>query len=385
MTDTPAPSEQQSDLAGLRERFPGFYKDDLQDFVTNGLVTFDTNALFDVYRFNQRARTEFLAALRLLEDRLWISNRVGQELLENRSTVIKDAARATNELDTDLSKHFDEAVGIVRKFGKRRGFSESQVNRLVERLRSSQASIVQQADRWIQFDLKGDEPPHRDPILQNLEEVIGSKVGPLLSDTKAAEQEALSRFDREMPPGYQDWRKEKQRAVGDCLIWFQLMEEAARRKVPILMVTNERKADWVVKNKDDEIIAPRPELVLEMKETTGLSFQLINIQDFLIYAKKHLGATVSDTTVQQAKSPNRNFSNDELKLRRMIKAEGGIATVRASSTDNGEVFLEVKSFDGNLLIVRPGQLELETLNFLKAIQDIDPAKLKDSRRRRIDQ
>ncbi|WP_433469991.1 PIN-like domain-containing protein [Spirillospora sp. CA-128828] len=37
----------------------------------------DTNALFDVYRFNKEACEEYLATLRLLGNRLWIPNRVG--------------------------------------------------------------------------------------------------------------------------------------------------------------------------------------------------------------------------------------------------------------------------------------------------------------------
>lgn len=365
MTNTPTRHEDPTDLASLRDRFPGYYQDDLQDFVTRGLVTFDTNALFDVYRFNQRARTEFLAALRLLGERLWISNRVGQELLENRSNVIKDAARATKELDANLSKHLDEAVGVIRKFGKRRGFADGQVTKLVNQLRRTQEAIVGNADQWIQFNLKGDEPPHRDPVLRHLEEVIGAKIGPLLPDTKAAESEALERFEREVPPGYLDWRKDKEKKVGDCLIWFQLIAEASKRNIPILMVTNERKADWVVKNKDDEIIAPRPELVLEMKERTGLPFQLISIQDFLVYAKQHLGATVSDSTVEQA-TLNSRIVNEDRRLRSLVKREGPIVSYETMGKGRSR-HVRVTFESGSTAIMSPDALPA------RAIVDSDRA------------
>jgi hypothetical protein len=52
-----------------------------------GLVAFDTNALFDLYRFNSQARNEYLDSMRLLGDRLWIPNRVAEELLNGPISV----------------------------------------------------------------------------------------------------------------------------------------------------------------------------------------------------------------------------------------------------------------------------------------------------------
>ena len=39
-------------------------------------------------------------------------------------------------------------------------------------------------------------------------------------------------------------KKEGSQALGDYVLWRQLLDEAAKRKLPVLLVTNDQKEDW---------------------------------------------------------------------------------------------------------------------------------------------
>ena len=308
MDESAASDEQQPDLGDLRSRFPGFFPPDdsqLREFMIDGMVAFDANALLDVYRFNDRARREYLAALRKLAERLWIPYRVGQELLENRLRVIEECSTATNKLAEELDSAFGGVTQVIRRFGDRRGLSTQQIARLEMLVKETQDQVIEQANSSYTFDLRLETSIKGDPILSDLETVLAGKVGPPLDEPQKAKAEALRRLDAGIPPGYKDWKKDRERAIGDCIIWFQLIREAALRRRPVVLVCNERKPDWVREDLGRKVGA-QPELVAEMMDKSAMPFHLMSVQSFLVHARKYLGVTVSESTVQQAKYASEN-------------------------------------------------------------------------------
>lgn len=311
-------------LGGLRNRFPGYFppnEEQIKHFITHGLVAFDTNALLDVYRLNSRARRQYLSALRSLADRLWIPNRVGQEFLEHRLAVIKECSTANDKLKEDLNKEFEGIARTLREFGKRRGFTSRQMSTLEMMISNANDDIVRQAREYYKFDLMVDSSIRGDAILGSLERVLADKVGAELESPKTHEAEGLRRIQDTIPPGYLDYKKNPERAIGDYLIWRQLLNEATKRKLPVTLVTNDHKPDWVRENLGKKI-GPRPELVAEMKSESGMPFHLINVRTFLLYSRKYLRVKVSDSTVQQAGSTSK--SPGELRFWELVKQEGPI-------------------------------------------------------------
>lgn len=303
MENSPAPDASQvPPSSGLRDRFPGYFLPDdgeLREFIERGLISFDTNALFDVYRFNESARLEFVNALRVLGERLWIPNRVGEELLGRRLTVIQECASATDSLTSNLKISFDGIKKQVREFGNRRGLSRDQVSEVEEIAQTAFTGMGNLLADFFKFDLTVDGAIREDPILRLLEDVLQDRIGPPFEDVKAATEEANRRIKEKIPPGYEDFKKDPEKAVGDYFLWRQLILQAKSRALPVVLVTNEQKNDWVREDLGKKL-GPRPELVAEMLRETGLPFHLISVQSFLIHAKKFLGATVSESTVAQA-------------------------------------------------------------------------------------
>jgi predicted nucleic acid-binding protein len=295
-------SNEDYERASLRDHFPGYFPpddDQVKALITHGMVAFDTNALLDIYRLQPHARAEYFAALGKLGDRLWIPHRVAQELLERRLSVIRECSSAIDVLAAELEKAFEGVAPIIRMFGNRRGLSDGQVAKLEQLATNTRNEIITQAEAYYSFELAVDSSLKGDDILNELIVLLDGKIGPPLADMKAAEAEAERRIEFSIPPGYRDAKKNPERAIGDYLIWRQLLNEATRRKLPVILVTNEQKSDWVWKELG-RTLGARPELVAEMLMECSMPFHLVSVQSFLVRAQRHLGARVSESTVAQA-------------------------------------------------------------------------------------
>lgn len=78
------------------------------------------------------------------------------------------------------------------------------------------------------------------------------------------------------------------------------MQEAARRRGPVVLVTDDRKEDWV-RREHGLTLGPRPELCEEMSAAGGTPFLLMSTATFLRHAKEYLSVDVSPETVDQAR------------------------------------------------------------------------------------
>ncbi|MFC4048345.1 PIN-like domain-containing protein [Actinomadura syzygii] len=292
------------DAPSLRELFPWHSRptsEQLKGFLTEGMVVFDTNALFDAYRLNPTGRAEFLHTLVLLGDRLWIPHRVADEFLKRRPTVIRECADAVTKLKKDLTSPFAKARGEIEEFGGRRGLGKERATELTDILAKAQQEIIDKAAESYQFELKPADCRDGDPILSEMETLLRGRVGPPLPDMQKVREEAAYRFERRIPPGYADAAgKDPEDAIGDYVLWVQLLEETVRRKAPVLFVTNEKKDDWVVKQQDGASSLPRPELAAEVWEHALQPFHLVNVRSFLTLANTHINAGVSEETIEQA-------------------------------------------------------------------------------------
>jgi hypothetical protein len=302
-----------SEPSTLRKFFPGYFLPDseaLASYMQSGLVALDTNALLDLYRFTPDARSEFINALELLGDRLWVPHRVAEEFLRGRLGVIKEYATATDLFIDELRETLNQATDKLQSFGSRRGLPATRLNELKESLEQRYETVIRDVSTLCRSSLSVDDAIRGDSILSRLETVLHGKVGSPLSDEESARKEAKRRMDRYIPPGYEDAKKDSEKAAGDYLMWAQLLEEARCRQLPVILVSNEQKKDWV-RQEGGRKLGPRPELVEEMVHSASVSFYMINVQSFLRHVRTFLGADVSETTVEQAAQLDNEDADEE--------------------------------------------------------------------------
>ncbi|MFD4356791.1 PIN-like domain-containing protein [Nocardia sp. NPDC058518] len=368
---SPSP-ETTKPATSLRTVFPGYYPptaEQLRQFVVEGLVVLDTNSLLDVYRFTERARTEYLAALTALGERLWIPHRVGTEFFDNRVKVMRARHREREQFGTALHTAIRTPIELVTDYTKDHGLSAEVAEALTAILDNAVHTLLDELDSTDDTgSANPDIDPSADPILAEVEAVIGNRIGLGFDPQTRAGLERISqtRFNARIPPGWAD-QKKGERAIGDYLIWEETIRQAKTRKRPVLMITNENKPDWTRHN--GEALGPRPELVKEMFDQAAQGFHLVDVHTFLALANEHLAAKVSETTVTEAT--------------RLVSAEDSIvfgdeaaptATFRVAARPGSLVDtankLQLMEQSGLLAAVEQAQRNLQTPAFLDTMKEI---------------
>lgn len=301
---TNKPSQAVAETSTFRAEFAGYYPpadDDLRRFVTEGLVVLDTNAVLDLYRFTDCTRVEYFAALELLGERLWIPNRVGEEFHDRRTSVIKARQGIREVIGNQVAKPVEDLMSAAAHHAQRHGLDpELAATAVRDGVLAALEPVISEIEGTVGgVTIDPEAHPDSDPILTQLGELLDGKTGAAFNekDAAAAQKEHNTRLNGHIPPGYRDGGK-GERAIGDFLVWKQTIIEAAMRKLPVLLVTNEDKPDWVFR--DGRYTMPRVELVREMKQKAGCDFHLVDVKTYLTLAKEYLAAQVSDAAVDEA-------------------------------------------------------------------------------------
>jgi hypothetical protein len=246
---------------------------------------------------NTDAREDVLRLLRQLNDRLWIPYQAALEFHRNRFNVIHDQEQILKKLReaiSDSALKLRETVNNVR--------DHPIINR------ESLASVIETSFKHINsyLDTICEEPilsirtaMDADPVLDAVTELFAGKVGIAYTRDQMSkvETEGRQRLKDERPPGYADAKKDGNRALGDYILWRQILDEAIKRKLPALLVTNDQKDDWYLRL-HGITIGPQPELVAEMLGEAGVPFHTQTLARFISNASSSM-RPVKQTTVAE--------------------------------------------------------------------------------------
>ncbi|WUW24323.1 PIN domain-containing protein [Streptomyces sp. NBC_01463] len=286
---------------------------DYENGVKSYLVVIDTNVLLELYRFTSDARDELLQVLGRLEDRLWIPHQVASEYYANRVDVVKDHVAQYASVRKTLDEFQNKTLQELSTFANRCSMPKAEKEKLTAPIESAfEKAIARIREHENAFDLSREKVASNDPVLADLARLLDGKTGTPFpaEDAKSLIEQYKTRAESEIPPGYKDAGKQEN-AHGDFFVWEQIIREVKERKIPVLLVTNDAKEDWVRKEAG-LIIGARPELVAEMRQRAGVDFLITQLAGFLNIAKKQLGASVSDSTVAQAENVQPVHSNADL-------------------------------------------------------------------------
>lgn len=318
-------------MSGLREQFQRFYAPDAEAIdvaLRTGVVTPDTNVLLSLYRLQPRARDELFRVLEQLGDRLWIPHQVALEFHQNRLKVIAEQESFFGKARKDLDDNIAEYIKRFRTFSNRIALPEPEVRKLIRRITSAHEAVGDQILHAEQGNQAHLDSRDSDELLSRLEVLFKDRIGGPMADNalKEARKEAKARIEAKVPPGYMD--RGKSDPAGDYIIWRQFIQEATKRHIPTIFITDDRKEDWF-RREHGLTLGPRIELCEEMENEASVPFLLMTTETFLIQAKEHLSATVSPTTVEQAKELPE--AREKEKLRAQLRSvEERIIQVRSA-------------------------------------------------------
>ncbi|MEU8220108.1 PIN-like domain-containing protein [Micromonospora taraxaci] len=275
--------------------------EDQHEAISAGMVTVDASVLLTLYLYGAQARADFISALTMLGNRLWLSHQAALEFHHNRLLIMQDQGRSYSEMLATLQAYRAETQKLdlrVREFSNRTGMMSADRDRLLGFLTPSVAAALRMVE-----ELKSDQeelgPTDPDPVLRQLESVFDGKVGGPLEEAAYENSvlEAERRIQHRVPPGYKDAGKGN--SAGDYLQWEQTLIEVAKRKPKYLLcVTRDQKDDWLLRVRG-KTFGPRPELALEAQQRAGCRLVIINPGHFLVLASTYLNTTISEATLEE--------------------------------------------------------------------------------------
>ncbi|WP_157668872.1 PIN-like domain-containing protein [Bordetella genomosp. 6] len=239
------------------------------------LFAVDANVILHLYRYSPNTRQALERSLESIADQLFLPHQAAREFFNHRLNVTAGQAEEYTKAITKL-KEITAILTDTRKHPFLAGEELQSLSELSPKLIS-------------QLEFQRDELLARlsnDEILDFVANVFNEKVGNSLStgDLDLIIKEGDSRYEREIPPGYKDGKKQSTvdpyRKFGDLIIWHQLIQKSKISSRPIIFITDDRKEDWWLEQ-SGRTIGPRPELIEEFANETSRKFWMYTVDKFM--------------------------------------------------------------------------------------------------------
>ena len=272
--------------------------DEYRSVLLSGMIVLDANIMLDLYRYHESTREELLDLLAKLGDRLWIPNHAMTEFWKNRTMVLddpKDIGTVIEELAQQETKYKDR----IRHWAGRVGLPPDLQLQLLDIVTPAFDSLKDSLREFGQDGTLSDAgDTSKDPVVARLSSILDGRIG-APTDVEARRrviEDARQRVKDNRPPGNKDAGKSSN-AAGDCLVWFETLQEAKRRRVDVLFVTRDVKEDWW-RIEHGQAKGPHPELAREMREVAGVRLFMLRPDSLLFHAADPLSVKVSDASVK---------------------------------------------------------------------------------------
>lgn len=306
-----------------------------KEFWDNSLIVFDTNILLALYRISPELSRMFFELSNKIKERIFIPLHVMEEFHLHRYEVINNNFTTLSNLKKEIST-FEKEIISTNIYN----YFSSQTKKVIKDELSSKSDRINSRENYFKSLEKNDS------IYIKLMELLEGKItkGFTEKELKKIKEEGIERYKKEIPPGYTDNNKENNK-YGDLIIWKDIIRKAQKTKSNIVLVSNEKKEDWIWIMKNKKIIGPRPELKEEFYTQAKAKFQISNLENFILGVAITLGNEVDINSIKK-----------EFKLESIF--ENNLLNVKAPSLKNSNQNEEVI------------KLQEERNNIQKLIEDI---------------
>ncbi len=293
----------------MHKLFLSYYKpkkDVLAKMWKECIFVFDTSVLLNIYRYTPETREDFFRLLEKLKKRIWIPHQVALEYLEQRENVISQQQIIYNDIN-EIKTFFQK--NILNKYKRGHPFAN------IEEIKQILDDAIEKAkDALREAQSKSPDLLEEDVHLDRIIQLFGDNVGnPFPKSTlHKVYEEAQQRYKEKVPPGYED-EKSKENPFGDIVLWYQLIEHAKSQKKPIIFVLDDTKGDWWRQHKDkkEEILGPRPELIEEIHNKANISFYMYLADEFIKLAPQFLDIQINPETIREVREVRQRAVDDD--------------------------------------------------------------------------
>jgi len=305
----------------MKNTFKEYHQYTEQEFKTlweNCLFVFDANALLNMYRYSRETVEIYFKVLARLKKnhQLWIPYQVGYEFYENRISVISENEKSYDKILVVLEKTKKE---IKTNYKNHPFLDLKKINEEVKQGLSSAEKTIKKAQKNHPKWLENDE------VLEKINELFKGDIGENYDTTKLDEikKEGIGRYDKKIPPGFKDDKKDESKKFGDLILWYQIIDKATESKKPIVFISGDVKEDWWLE-KDGKRLMPLPQLKKEMYDKANVDFHIYTADRFL-----ELSETDEDKINERTIKEVRKIRESEeermiMRRRELMESEGEI-------------------------------------------------------------
>ena len=296
----------------MKSTFKEYYQYTEQEFKAlwkNCLFVFDTNALLNMYRYSRETVDAYFRVLTKLREKrqLWIPYQVGYEFHEERINVISEYEGSYDAILSVL----EEARSEIKRKYKHHPFLD--LERINQEIESTEAAIKK---------TKGKHPKwlENDDVLERITGLFKGNVGENYDETKLCEikKEGTERYDKKIPPGFRDDKKDDNKKFGDLILWYQIIDKANESEKPIVFISGDVKGDWWLE-KNGKRIMPLPQLRKEMYEKAKVDFHIYTPDRFLKWNETDENK-IDDRTIKEVRRIG-ELEEERMTTRRMELTE----------------------------------------------------------------
>ncbi|RZK45195.1 MAG: hypothetical protein EOO61_00815 [Hymenobacter sp.] len=321
----------------MKDILKGYYLPNDEEFKSiwsNAYFVFDTNILFNLYRWPKSVRENFIKATSSIAERVWLPHQVALEYQRGRLKIIADQKKKYSEVIQIFKGSYQELSKNISNLNLKQRHSEIDPDKTLEKINKVIISYLAELEKM--KNEATDVYEKKDVVRDEIENIFKDKIGLPLSNSGLENlyKKGNDYYANGRPPGFEDISKDESQnyyyngqkiiaKFGDAILWQQMLDYVSSFEQPqsIIFITDDKKADWwqIVKSEGDKTIGPRPELIEDMQATGKVNFfHMYNSTGFLRYAQIFLTPEVSDESIQLAKDIQDTSSMSEKTINSLI-------------------------------------------------------------------
>jgi len=269
----------------------------LNELLKDCLFVLDANTMLAPFLVGKDSLQDVAAVLKQLveKDRLFLPEQAIREYARHRAAKIADAYGHIKQCLSEIPQKPKEIkIPMFENLAAYKSAVESseKVVATIKEFKAQLHLLEQEVRNW----------NWNDPVSK----LYGELFAPTHIISHGKNHEELSadlahRVTHGIPPGFMDKSKDDG-GIGDILIWHSILKLGKDRHQNVIFITNDGKADWMVKL-GDEPLFPRFELVEEFHRETNQFFNILRFDRFLLNmgAGKATVAQITASIVSSAK------------------------------------------------------------------------------------
>jgi PIN like domain len=277
----------------MRNLFPAYTQksdDEINTIWHECSFVFDANVLLHAYCYSEEHA--FLSILGKVSDRLWLPHQAALEFYRNRTKVIKSDTTELTEIPSQIKALINELRLLLKRHQTLDRTLVEETLQAAEELMISGLKSQIDAAKGI-YKSRGTN----DEIEKQINALFTGKVGPNYTANQLEDiyRQGAIRYPLQIPPGFRDMGKGGSAQFGDLLIWFQIIDQAKESQRSVIFVTDDHKTDWW-----SSPGVPRPELLQEIFEKTGVAFLMYTEEAFIRCAERILNLGYDDKVIEDS-------------------------------------------------------------------------------------